>query len=233
MAVVAETVERREGLAAHFRIGFLLLALIAGIVFAADSVAALYATYLPGDVAVERGIQSVPWGPLIPAFQAFDWLEGLRQTGLAVAGIVLVLLLNRRGVLLMIFGALSGAVYTVVQAEIHRPRPDASLVHVIRHTGNYSYPSGHVVFFTWFLALLIVCLGIRYLPRPAVRVLWVIAALIVLTVALGRVYDAEHWPSDVVGGFSLGVAWSALGLAIRRLSDPVLEPLRKARAAAP
>lgn len=211
-----------------FRMGFLLLAVAAGLVFGADTIAALFSNYLPLDLASERAVQGVSWGPLIPAFRAFDWLEGLKQTALSLVGILLVLILNRRGVLLMIFGALSAAIYTVVQAEVHRPRPDASLVHVVRHTSNYSYPSGHVVFFTWFLALLIICLAYRYLPRPAVMGLWVLAALILLTVAVGRVYDAEHWPSDDLGGFSLGVAWTALGLSIRRLSDPVLEA-RKGR----
>jgi len=223
-----DTLRRREGVAGHFRTGFLLLALVAGLVFGADTIAALYATYLPFDVPAERAVQSVAGGPAVPVFGFFDWLEGLRQLAAAGAGILLVLILNRGAVLLMIFGALSGTVYTVVQAAVHRPRPDAALVHVIRHTGNYSYPSGHVVFFTWFLALLILCLGARYLPRPAVIALWVVAALIVVTVAVGRVYDAEHWPSDIIGGFSLSVAWTALGLSIRRLSDPVFETIGEA-----
>ena len=222
-----ERIRPSEGISGQFRTGFLVLALVAGLVFGADTIAALFATHLPFDVPVERAVQAVAWGPLIPAFQAVDWLEGLRQTAVAVAGILLVLVLNRRAVLLMIFGALSAAIYTVVEGAIRRPRPDASLVHVIRHTGNYSYPSGHLVFFTWFLALLILCLAVRYLPRPAVLALWVVAALVLLAVALGRVYDAEHWPSDVIGGFSLGVAWTALGLSIRRLSDPVFEGMRK------
>jgi len=222
VAASLEKVRPDHGVSSHFRTGFLVLALVAGVLFGADAIAALYATYLPFDVSVERAVQAVPWGPVIPAFQALDWLEGLKQTALAVAGILLVLVVNRRAVPLMIFGALSATIYTVVQAEVHRPRPDASLVHVIRHTSNYSFPSGHIVFFTWFLALLIICVAVRNLPRPAVFALWVLAAIVLVTVALGRVYDGEHWPSDVFGGFSLGVAWSALGLSIRRLSDPAL-----------
>lgn len=213
----------REGVSSHLRPGLLLVALVSLLVFGADTIAALYATYLPFDIPVERAVQAVPWGPAIGIFSFFDWLEGLRQLAAAGAGILLVLILNRRAVLLMIFGALSGTAYTVVQALVHRPRPDAGLVHVIRHTGNFSFPSGHVVFFTWFLTLLILCLAVRYLPRPALTGLWVVAALILLTVAIGRVYDGEHWPSDVLGGFSLGVGWTALGLSIRWLSDPVFE----------
>jgi membrane-associated phospholipid phosphatase len=30
-----------------------------------------------------------------------------------------------------------------------------------------------------------------------------------------------HWPSDVIGGFLLGVAWTCLSLSLGRLSKPV------------
>jgi membrane-associated phospholipid phosphatase len=124
--------------------------------------------------------------------------------------------------LLMIWGALSGAVYTVIETFAHRPRPSADLVHVLRHTAGYSFPSGHVVFFTWILAYLLLILVRSHVPRVSYLVLWGTAAVFVLLVAVGRVYTAEHWPSDVLAGLLLGVGWTALGISIRRLSDPVL-----------
>jgi undecaprenyl-diphosphatase len=50
----------------------------------------------------------------------------------------------------------------------------------------------------------------------------VIAALILLTVCIGRIYMGEHWPSDVIAGLALGLGWTALALSVRRLSDPAL-----------
>jgi len=123
---------------------------------------------------------------------------------------------------LVILAALSGGIYTLTAMVIDRPRPSADLVHVIRHTGASSYPSGHVAFFSWFLILLILCLAVGRLPKSIVAGLWVIATLVLLAVCIGRIYMGEHWPSDIVGGLALGLGWTALALSVRVLSNPAL-----------
>ena len=105
---------------------------------------------------------------------------------------------------------------------VHRPRPDPALVHVIRHTDGWSFPSGHVIFFTWFVAYLLLILVRPHLPRRALIAGWVIAGIGLAFVAIGRIYTGEHWPSDVVAGLLLGGGWTLLGLSLRPLSDPVL-----------
>jgi undecaprenyl-diphosphatase len=191
-------------------------------IYAADTVAAVSFSYLPFDVPVERFVQSINWGPLVQVFAALDWIEGTRQQLLGVAGILLVAAVNWRAAPLMIVAALSGGIYTLTAMFIDRPRPSADLVHVIRHTGASSYPSGHVAFFSWFLILLILCLAVGRLPKATVAGLWVIAALVLLAVCVGRVYMGEHWPSDIVGGLALGLGWTSLALSIRLLSNPAL-----------
>ena len=191
-------------------------------IYAADTVAAASAPYLPFDVPIERFIQSISWGPLVQVFSALDWIEGTRQQLLGVAGIALVAAVNWRAVPLLILAALSGGIYTLTAMVIDRPRPSADLVHVIRHTGASSYPSGHVAFFSWFLILLILCLAVGRLPKAIVAGLWVIATLVLLAVCIGRVYMGEHWPSDIVGGLALGLGWTSLALSVRLLSNPAL-----------
>ena len=181
-------------------------------IYAADTVAAASAPYLPFDVPIERFIQAISWGPLVQVFSALDWIEGTRQQLLGVAGIALVAAVNWRAVPLVILAALSGGIYTLSAMVIDRPRPSADLVHVIRHTGASSYPSGHVAFFSWFLILLILCLAVGRLPKAIVAGLWVIATLVLLAVCIGRIYMGEHWPSDIVGGLALGLGWAALAL---------------------
>jgi len=191
-------------------------------IYAADTVAAASTPYLPFDVPIERFIQSISWGPLVQVFSALDWIEGTRQQLLGVAGILLVAAVSWRAVPLMIVAALSGGIYTLTATLINRPRPSGDLVNVIRHTGASSYPSGHVAFFTWFLILLILCLAVGRLPKAIVAGLWVIAAFVLLSVCIGRVYMGEHWPSDIVGGLALGLGWTSLALSVRLLSNPAL-----------
>jgi membrane-associated phospholipid phosphatase len=220
-AVVAALPERRAR-TSPFRWPLLVLGLAGLALYAADTFAAVSLPYLPFDVPVERFIQSLSWGPLVQVFTFLDWIEGTRQQVLGLAGIALVAAVNWRAVPLMVVGALSGAIYTVTAMVIQRPRPSADLVHVIRHTGSSSYPSGHVAFFSWFLVLLIVCLAVGRLPKAMVAATWVAAAVVLLAVCLGRIYLGEHWPSDIVGGLALGLGWTALALSVRLLSNPAL-----------
>jgi undecaprenyl-diphosphatase len=207
---------------APFRWPLLMLGLAGMAVYAFLTAAAASQPYLPFDVPVERFIQSVSWGPLVQVFSALDWIEGTRQQVLAVAGIVVVAAVNWRAAPLMVVTALSGAIYSITAMVINRPRPSADLVKVIRHTGSSSYPSGHVAFFSWFLVLLILCVAAGRLPKPVLAVLWVMAALVLLAVCIGRIYLGEHWPSDVLGGLALGFGWMSLALSVRLLSNPVL-----------
>jgi membrane-associated phospholipid phosphatase len=215
----AQTAGRSHGLV---RAPLLALALVAFAGFALDSLAVLGHPVPAWDVGIERAVQQVGWGPLAAVFAASDWFEGLKQVAAAIAGILLVALLNRRGFFLMVWGALSAGAYTLIEMFVHRPRPDAALVHVVRHTNGWSFPSGHVIFFTWFLAYLLLILGRPHLPRPAFIAGWVLLGVVLGAVVVGRVYTGEHWPSDVLAGLLLGAGWTLLGLSIRPLSDPVL-----------
>jgi len=204
------------------RYPYLVVALVAFLLLGADAIVALGNPVDGVDVAAERNVQQVAWGPLLLAFGAVDWFEGLKQVAGAVLGVLAVFIWHRRGTFLMIWGALSAGAYTGIELLVRRPRPGADLVHVIRHTSGFGFPSGHVLFFTWFLTFLLLILGRKYLPRGVYLAACALAGLVVLVVAIGRVYTAEHWPTDVLAGLLLGIGWIALGLSIRRLSDPVL-----------
>jgi len=199
-------------------VGLLLLAIFAGLTFYAVG-----HQYMPFDISIERSIQAVSWGPLVTVFNWFDWLEGTRQLYAGIAAIVVVAVINWRRAPLIAVGALAGPIYSIIQGIIQRPRPSADLVQVIRHTGSFSFPSGHVVFFSWVLVLLVVCLAVGRLPRALLAVAWITAALVLLVDCIGRIYLGEHWPSDVIAGLALGLGWTSLVLSVRLLSNPALE----------
>lgn len=198
----------------------------------ADTALALANTYMPFDPPLTREIQAVDWGALAPTFAFFSWLAGLKQFALAVGAIILVFLVNRRATWMMAAGALTGIGYQGMNLLIHRPRPDAHLVHVLGGTQQgYGYPSGHAAFFLAFSILLLYSLGGRVPSRGLLIAGWLGVVLLVAWVCVARIDVGAHWPSDVFGGLCLGGFLVASAFAIRRLSDPVVEQWRAGRRA--
>ena len=182
-------------------------ALAAAAVFLALAFLAAASPYAPGDLAEERWVQSAPWGPLVYGMELTNWIGGWRQTLLALAVIAACLLWSWRAALLVGLGLPANLVSDAVKDVVERPRPPASLVAHREIDSGFSFPSGHATFYTWLCVLVLVALWPR-LPRR-IRPLAVAAAGLVIVVACtGRVWAGAHWPSDVAGGFALGVLWS-------------------------
>jgi undecaprenyl-diphosphatase len=120
----------------------------------------------------------------------------------------------------------------VLKTSIARQRPTTDLVAIVAHANGYSYPSGHAVFFTWLCFMLAASLAPR-LRRRRRLLLWTAALALDLIVCLGRVWAGAHWPTDVAGGFLLGLSWSAfvLWLPERWLPAPSWRWIRLGRAA--
>ncbi len=83
---------------------------------------------------------------------------------------------------------------------------------------SYAYPSGHSLHSMAVLGLLTV-LAVRAAPGLARRVLLVVVgAALVGTVGFSRVYLGVHWPSDVLGGWLIGLFWIAASLVADHLA---------------
>jgi len=102
--------------------------------------------------------------------------------------------------------------YTVIKALVGRARPEWQLEQAL--LSSKSFPSGHAASVTAFGGILIV-LVVMLVRRSSVRrLLYVLIGLMVVIVCLDRVLLGRHYPSDVVGGFLLGMGMVALGLAV-------------------
>ena len=203
------------------------LAISALLLLAAYGVETLLATrapYFSGDVGIERAVQGVPWGPVITLFSAFDRFEGLYQVGFGLLMVLFIFLIHRRATLLIVAGMCSAGLYYVTQATVHRPRPNDNLVHVARHTSDFSYPSGHVVFFLWVAVLVTVAMRNSALPRWIAHVVTAILSAAFLVATLGRMELGEHWPSDVLAGLLLSAGWTLGVLSVRWLTATSLGP---------
>ena len=180
--------------------------------------------FIPQDAEVERDVQSTNWGPIALSFPFFSWIGDAKGFVFEVVIFAAILLFNRRAWIFAAGAVLSGGWYVLVSHLINRPRPTPSQVlRVTEHPGASSYPSGHTIFIVTVTVVLLLCLGYRFLPRWGRLAGWVVVAFLVTTNAVGRMYTGAHWPTDVLGGTLIAVAWLSFVMSIRWISDPVLE----------
>jgi undecaprenyl-diphosphatase len=178
------------------------------------------------DRPIEVAVQSVN-GQAFGWFNAFvSGFSGFVGVGVGLGVIALTFLLRRPATPFVAFSALYAAVYNIVNFLVDRPRP-SGVAHTTSRMIGSSYPSGHVGFFVWLSVLAMVLLA-RNLPRPLYVACWFLAGVLVTAAALSRIYVGAHWPSDVIGGLLVGVAWTSLSLSLGRLAGPVFATTRGA-----
>ena len=184
------------------------VAIVAALLFAVLTVVvALHPAPFFFDRPIEVAVQSVS-GQDFGWFNAFvSAFSGFVGVGVGAARDRDHVPAARPATPLVAFSAIYSAVYNVVNIIVRRPRP-SGVAHTTSKLIGYSYPSGHVGFFVWLSVLAMVLLA-RRLPRPLYIACWFLAAALVLAAGLSRIYVGAHWPSDVLAGFLVGVAWTS------------------------
>ncbi len=147
-------------------------------------------------------------GDLVPWF-ALTWLLGL---ALLVSG--------RRQAAVWFFAAITAdGAAALIKVTFALPRPLGGELLDLAGGPSYAYPSGHVARTVVLLGLL-AWLALQEIPRlrrPFVAPTIVVAAALgVALMGVARIGAGQHWPSDVLGGALLGVAWLALVMWLDR-----------------
>jgi Membrane-associated phospholipid phosphatase len=148
------------------------------------------------------------------AMKDFTALGGTAVQNLIGFIVILYLSLVRRFRLaLVLSGILIGGllVSSSLKYVFNRPRPD--IVSHLSYIFTQSFPSGHSMM-SAITFLTCAILFSRSQPQP-VRI-FMISCAVLLTFLVGssRVYLGVHWPSDVLAGWSLGLAWIVFWLGI-------------------
>src|SRR2546423_5820002 len=197
-----------------------LVALVMAVAAAGLAVYVAGHPFIPEDAVIERDIQSTDWGPLAITFPFFSWIGDAKGLVVEILIFVAILLFNRRAWLFAAGAVLSGGWYEAVSHLILRPRPTKHEgLRVTQHPGASSFPSGHTIFIVTVTVVLMLCVGYRFLPRWALAIAWVVVAVIVAANAISRIYTGAHWPTDVIGGILIAVAWLSFLVSFRWVSD--------------
>lgn len=134
-------------------------------------------------------------GPLI----AVSYLGKYPVFQILIAVILLFLVskkMNRAAVILLLAMISEGFLSYYLKQFIHEARPQASLVQVFEKLNDFSFPSGHAFSFTVLFGF---C---AYLSHKFIKF---ICLLMIVSVGVSRIYLGEHFVSDVLGGYLLGL----------------------------
>jgi len=113
---------------------------------------------------------------------------------------------SRRAAIFVASSVLGAAIiHYALKVLAARPRPSFDPVY---EPGGWSFPSGHsMATFCFFVALALVVPARFTRARLAV---FVMVAVTIGIVGLTRIYLGVHYPTDVLAGWVIGLAWVAL-----------------------
>jgi undecaprenyl-diphosphatase len=130
-----------------------------------------------------------------------------------IAGMFLWLNHHRHSAALLVVATLGGMVLdNLLKIGFNRPRPQ--IFEWGTHASSSSFPSGHA------MSSVIVYGTVAYLAARlqhnihARLLTFVVAAIIIAMISVSRVYLGVHYPSDILAGFLIGIAWAGFCMAV-------------------
>lgn len=166
------------------------------------------------DVAVLTWLGTHRSAPLTAAAVELTYL-GTGVVVLTIVGVAALFLWHteHRVSAQLLLAAVAGNILlnNALKLVFHRARPD--VFDWQTHATSSSFPSGHAMSAT-------VCYGtVAYLVSRLQRHRWSRlttlggAALLILAICFTRLYLGVHYPSDVIGGIVVGLAWASFCMA--------------------
>jgi len=106
-----------------------------------------------------------------------------------------------------VLATISSVVLTaILKVLVGRPRPPLyppNPVELFLAIDQYSFPSGHVLFFVVFFGFM-ACLGWVHLTGWLRWLVPGVCAFLIVAIAPSRIYVGAHWASDVIGSYVIG-----------------------------
>lgn len=154
-----------------------------------------------------------------PAFVTCLMIVGyyIGKQGIAVIAIILALYFFhkrfwRELTMVIVSLGLAGPIFLIISHIFVRPRPFLSFDKLIwpGSPNIPGFPSGHAL-------SILVCFGfLIYLFVPKIRSYWgkalvvFIASFVIVFIGFSRLYVGDHYITDIIAGYAVGMAWFGL-----------------------
>jgi undecaprenyl-diphosphatase len=195
----------------------LILALAGIVTFTILAMNVVHGTTYDFDIAIREAIHARAHVSLTHVMEFITNFGGswfLWPAGIAIAGILVRAGRQREAALFAIAVVGSEVVNEILKVVFQRQRPEAYFGYPLPPT--YSFPSGHsFVSYAFYLALAEILARPEW-PAYKKMAVWGAAGLLILWIGISRIYLGVHYPTDVIGGYTGAVAWTAILRAVHQ-----------------
>ena len=163
-----------------------------------------------------------PSKPIGPAWLVAVAIDATALGGTTVLMIVLVVVVGYLALehryaevaLIVVAVSVGGALSQILKSVFGRARPDV-VPHLVT-VASTSFPSGHSML-AMVTYLTLGALMARFATRRRIRTYCIgVSLVLALVIGVTRVYLGVHYPTDVLAGWSAGLAWALLWWLVAR-----------------
>jgi undecaprenyl-diphosphatase len=211
----ASTRLHTPGLLARWPLIGVMMVVLGGLLFGAMAInLQTHGPLLPVDLQVANDLHSIALhsSPTVVGVMIFGFYLG--EHVIVAIGLILVLyFLYKRfwsGLSMVVIAwAGEGAIWVLLTPLFNRARPvfDVPVWHQMTTPG---FPSGHSISAVMCFGLLAYLIVPKISSRFWKAMVIVTAGLIILYIGFSRLFVGDHYLTDVLAGYGLGVAWSGL-----------------------
>ena len=159
------------------------------------------------------GNTSIPIGP----DWLFDFMQDVSSLGSVTVVIIITMLTSGFLIIKREYGSLKviliaviagGTTDLLMKVIVSRQRPQ--VVTHLAAVDTFSFPSGHsVMSAVIYLSLLSIVFSLNL--KRSIKIYFLYSALILIfLVGISRIYLGVHYPTDVLGGWALGLSWCSV-----------------------
>ena len=166
--------------------------------------------YFPIDLTITLFIQQIH-SPIFFNLMKIISYPGFAPQSYVLTGVIFILLLILKfkweAVVVLINSISTSILNILIKSLVHRVRPSSDLIHVLVNLKDFSFPSGHVMFYTSFFGFLLFLTYVLLKKHFERGVLMGLFVFLILTIGVSRIYLGDHWASDVFGAYLFGTIW--------------------------